>query len=136
MENLLKKDVTFCWDDDCQKSLDTLKEKMGTTPILVFPDWKKEFHIHVDASCKVLGVFLTQPGVGDINHLIAFTNPKLSKAERNYSTTEREGLAMVYSLQNSMHYLLGAHFKMYMDHSALKYLVNKLVLGGGGGICR
>jgi len=37
---------------------------------------------------------------------------------------------MVYALQKFRHYLLGSHFKMYTDHSALKYLVNKLVLGG------
>ena len=48
--------------------------------------------------------------------------------------TEREGLAMVYSLQKFRHYLLGGHFKMFIDHSALQYLVNKPVLGGI--ICR
>jgi len=37
---------------------------------------------------------------------------------------------MVYALQKYRHYLLRGHFKMYMDHSALKYLVNKPVLGG------
>jgi hypothetical protein len=37
---------------------------------------------------------------------------------------------MVYALQMFRHYLLGKHFKMFIDHSALKYLVNKLVLGG------
>jgi hypothetical protein len=37
---------------------------------------------------------------------------------------------MVYALQKFHHYLLGGHFKMFIDHSALKYLVNKLVLGG------
>jgi hypothetical protein len=39
---------------------------------------------------------------------------------------------MVYALQNFRHYLLGKHFKMFIDHSSLKYLVNKLMLGGGG----
>ena len=37
---------------------------------------------------------------------------------------------MVYALQKFRHYLLGAHFKMFTDHSALKYLVNKPMLGG------
>jgi len=59
MEKLLKKDATFCWNDECQKSLDVLKEKMVTAPILVFSDWKKEFHVHVDTSCITLGVVLT-----------------------------------------------------------------------------
>lgn len=58
-EKLLKKDVMFCWNEDCQKSLDVLKGKMVIAPILVFLDWKKEFHVHVDASCLTLGAILT-----------------------------------------------------------------------------
>jgi hypothetical protein len=41
MENLLKKDIKFQWNDECQESLDILKENMVTPPILSFPDWKK-----------------------------------------------------------------------------------------------
>jgi hypothetical protein len=37
---------------------------------------------------------------------------------------------MVYALQKFRHYLLGKHFKMFIDHSSLKYLVNKTMLGG------
>ena len=47
---------------------------------------------------------------------------------------EREGLDMVYALPNFRHYVLGAHFKMFIDHSTLKYFVSKLVLGGN--ICQ
>ena len=101
-----------------------------TAPILVFPDLKKPFHVHVVASSIALGIILAQPGEGGIDHPIAFASRKLSSAERNYTTIEREGLAMVYALQKFRHYLLGSHFKMFTDHSALKYLVNKPVLGG------
>ena len=80
MEKLLKKDVTFLWNEECKKSLDTLKEKMVTAPILVFPYWNKEFHVHVDASCIALGVVLVQPAAGEINQPIAFSSIKLSKA--------------------------------------------------------
>jgi hypothetical protein len=104
---------------------------MVTAPILVFPNWSKEFHVHVDASSITLGTVLAQLGEGDIDHPLAFSSRKLSTAEINYTTTEREGLAMVYALQKFCHYLLGGHFKMFIDHSTLKYLVNKPVLGGG-----
>ena len=134
MEKLLKKDIKFLWIEECQQSLDTLKEKMVTAPILVFPDWTKSFHVHVDASGIALGIVLTQPGEGGIDHSIAYSSRKLSTAEKTYTTTEREGLAMVYALQKFRHYLLGVPFKMFTDHSALKYLVNKPVLGGR--ICR
>jgi hypothetical protein len=107
---------------------------MVTAPIMVFPDWSKEFHVHVNASSIALGEVLAQPGEGDNDHPLAFASRKLSTTEINYTTNEREGLAMVYELQKFCHYLLGGHFKMFIDHSTLKYLVNKPVLGGI--ICR
>jgi hypothetical protein len=79
MEKLLKKDIKFQWNDECQQSLDILKEKMVTTQILVFPDWSKEFHVHVDASSIALGAVLTQLGEGDIDHPIAFASKKVSE---------------------------------------------------------
>jgi hypothetical protein len=77
---------------------------------------------------------LAPPGARDIDHPIVFSRKKLSTSEMNYTTTEREGLAMVYVLQKFRHYLLGGHFKMFTDHSALNYLVNKPALGWR--ICR
>jgi hypothetical protein len=51
---------------------------MVTVPILVFPDWKLPFHVHVDASSIELGVILEQPTEGGLDHLIAFARRKLS----------------------------------------------------------
>jgi hypothetical protein len=97
---------------------------------LVFTDWRKEFHVHADASSIALGEILAKPGEGEIDHPLDFASRKLSTMKINYITTEREGLAMVYVLQKFHHYLLGGHFKMFTYYSMLKYLVNKLVLGG------
>ena len=72
---------------------------MATTPILVFSNWTKAFHVHVNASSIALRVVLAQPGEGDNDHPIVFDSQKLSSTEINYTTTEREGLAMVYALQ-------------------------------------
>jgi hypothetical protein len=58
MEKMLRKDTKFQWNDECQHGLDTLKENMVTAPILVFPDWEKTFHVHVDASTIALGAIL------------------------------------------------------------------------------
>jgi hypothetical protein len=69
-----------------------------------------------------------------MDHPIYFASRKLSQAEHNYTTIEREGLAMIYSLQKFRHCFLGSHFKFFTNHSTLKYLVNKPVLEGG--ICR
>jgi hypothetical protein len=73
---------------------------------------------------------LAQLGARDFDHLIEFARMKLLELEKNYNTIEKEGLAMVYELQKFRHYLLGKHFKMFINQSALKYLVNKPVLEG------
>ena len=71
---MLKKDATYCWNEECNKILEMLKEKMASVPILVFLKWDVKFHVHVDVSCIVLGVILTQPGVDGIEHPIEFAS--------------------------------------------------------------
>jgi hypothetical protein len=63
---------------------------MVTTPILVFPDWEKTFHVHVDASSIALGAILAHPRVGDLDQPIEFASRKLSESEHSYNTIERE----------------------------------------------
>lgn len=91
------------------------------------------FHIHINASGRELGVVLAQPGEW-MDHQVYYASRKLSMVERNYTTTKWEALAMVYSLQKFRHYLLGAPFKFFIDHSTLKYLGNEPLLEGR--ICR
>jgi hypothetical protein len=69
--------------------LDILKEKMVASPILVFLDWSKEFHVHVNSSSISLREVLAQPGEGDIDHPIEFVSRNLSESEQNYNTTKR-----------------------------------------------
>jgi hypothetical protein len=88
----------------------------------------------VDALGIALGAILVQPRKGNMDHPIYFASRKLSQVEHNYTTTKREGLAIIYALQKFRHYMLGFHFKFFTHHSALKYLVNKPVMEGR--ICR
>lgn len=134
MEKLLKKDVTLFYDEDCYKKFRHFEGENGHCACSSVLGLEKG----VSCSC---GYFLycarcnaAQLGEGGIDHLIVFTSRKLSKAEKNYLTTKREGLAMVYVLQRLSHYLIGTHFNMYTYHYALKYLVNKPTLVGK--ICR
>jgi hypothetical protein len=86
LENLLKKVEMFQWTPYCDKAFETLKENINTTPILIFPNWENEFHVHVDASCISLEAILAHPGDGAMDHPIYFVGNKLSQAERNYMT--------------------------------------------------
>jgi hypothetical protein len=59
----------------------------------------------------MLGEILSQPTEGDIDHPIYFASMKLPITKKNYTTTEQEGLEMVYAIQEFRHYLLGSTFR-------------------------
>jgi hypothetical protein len=130
LEKLPYKDTKCIWTHEFQEALDTLKEKLVTASIMVFLDWSNLFHVPVDSSSITLGVVLAKPSEGNIDHLIYFFSRKLSDAEKNYTTTRHEGIAMVYSLDKFFPNLLGTPFKLFTGHSMLNYLVKKLILGG------
>ena len=73
----------------------------------------------MDTSGIALGAILVQLEEGNMDHPIYFSIIKLSQAERNYTTIEREGLDMIYALQKFKHYLLGSHFMFFTGHSTL-----------------
>ena len=75
-----------------------LKRKLVEAPILKFPDWLRKFHVHIDALASVVGAILAQPLDDSTDHPNVYASRKLNKAERNYSTTEREALGMVFAL--------------------------------------
>lgn len=70
----------------------------------------------MDASNFAVGATLAQVGDHGLDHPIYFASRLLSKAEKNYSTTEREALKMVYAVQKFRHYLLATPFTFYVDH--------------------
>ena len=84
----------------------------------------------MDASNVAIGVVLSQKDEKKFDHPIYYPSRQLVAAERNYSTTEREALGMVYSVQKFRHYLLGYPFVFHVDHDALKYMINKPQLSG------
>ena len=61
---------------------------------------------------------------------VYYASRRLSKAKRNYNTTESEALGMIYSVQKFRHYLPGNKFTFHVDHSTLLYLVKKQSVTG------
>ena len=100
MYKLTKKDVVFSWDESCWNGFEQIKRLVSSKPILRQPKWDLVFHVHVDASGKALGAILAQPE-GDINFPVYFSSRRFSEAEQAYTTTKREALGMVFSVQKS-----------------------------------
>ena len=94
-------------------------------PILQEPDETKIFHVHIDASNSRIGCVLAQLGEHNMVFPVSYASRQLNSAKKNYSTTKREGLGMIFIVKKFRHYLLANKFVLYMDHQALLYLVNK-----------
>ena len=58
-------------------------------------------------------------------YVVYYASKTLNEAQRNYTTTEKELLAVVYALDKFHAYLVGSNIIIFMDHSALKYLLTK-----------
>lgn len=57
--------------------------------------------------------------------MVYYANKTLNEAKKNYTTIEKEFLVVVFALEKFKNNLLGAHVVVFIDHSALKYLLNK-----------
>ncbi|XP_071939053.1 uncharacterized protein [Coffea arabica] len=121
---LLQKDVTFEFNDKCEKAFDKLKELLTSPPIIQPPDWSIPFEIMCDASDHAVGAVLGQR-VGKAAHVIYYASRALNGAQLNYSTTEKELLAVIFALEKFRSYLLGAKVIVFSDHAALRYLMTK-----------
>jgi hypothetical protein len=121
---LLQKDVPFVFDDECEKAFNHLKELLTSAPIIVPPDWSLPFELMCDASDYALGAVLGQRK-DKKPHVIYYASRTLNDAQLNYSTTEKELLAVVFALDKFRSYLLGTKVIIYSDHAALKYLLTK-----------
>ena len=86
-------------------------------------DISKPFIIQCDASGSALGALLAQL-FEDGEHPIIYASRTLTPAERNYSTTERECLALLWAIKKFRPYVEGYKFTAVTDHSALKWLRN------------
>nr|GEZ34592.1 DNA-directed DNA polymerase [Tanacetum cinerariifolium] len=120
----LKKDVAFEFDDDCKISFDKLKELLTSSLIIQPPYWNFPFEIMSDANNYVVGAVLRQR-VRKLAHVIYYASRTLDSAQCNYSTIEKELLAIVFGLEKLCSYLLGTKVIVYFDHAALKYLLAK-----------
>ena len=129
LTRLLGKDIRFEWTDDCQIAFDTLKAALTSPPILAYPNFEKPFLISCDASKFGLGYILGQKDDSGHERVIAYGGRTLSNAERKYTVTEQELLAVISAIKEFRHYLTNP-FVLYTDHIALKWLKTNSDLNG------
>ena len=114
---MLRKDEKFVWGSEQQKAFENLKRILAESVTLLYPDPCRPFIINMDASQKGLGVCVSQmdPESGK-ERPVAFESHTLNPAEKRYSPTELEGLAVLYALDYFRFLILGKDLIVHMDH--------------------
>ena len=121
---ILEHNRSFEFTDECHQAFVALKKALVTAPIIVAPDWSIPFEVMCDASDFAVGAVLGQRKA-KLLHSIYYASKTLSDAQLNYTTTEKELLAVVFAFDKFRAYLVGTKVTVYTDHSAIKYLITK-----------
>ena len=121
---LLSKDVPFAWSQACEEAFVKLKTMLVSPPIMLSPNWNLPFEIMCDASDYAIGAVLGQRKDKKA-FVIYYASKTLDSAQANYTTTEKEFLAVVLALEKFRSYIVGSPITIFTYHAALKYLLSK-----------
>nr|GFB78505.1 reverse transcriptase domain-containing protein [Tanacetum cinerariifolium] len=124
MTHLLEKNSPFIFSNECIQAFKTLKDKLTEASILIAPKWDQPFELMCDASYFTVGAVLGQR-IEKHFRPIHYSSKTMNQAKTNYTTTEKEMLAVVYAFENFRSYLIMNKSIVYTDQSALKYLFAK-----------
>ena len=124
MTQLLVKDAPFDFSQECKDAFDLLKRELTQAPIMVTPNWKLPFEIMCDASDYAVGAVLGQR-LNKHFQPIYYASKTMNPAQENYTTTEKELLAVVFAFDKFRQYLVLSKTVVFTDHSALRYLFAK-----------
>ena len=124
LTSLLCKDKYFIIEEEGKQPFMQLKQSLGEEPILQSPNWDLPFEIICDASDYAMRAVLGQH-IDKKPMAICYGSKMLVDAQLHNTTTKKEFLAVVFSLEKFRPYVLGSKIIVYTDHAALKYLLSK-----------
>lgn len=116
---LLKLDTKFVWGPDQANAFQHLKTQLSQISNLAYFDPKRRTRVVADASPVALGAVLIQFDLNGDPKIISFASKSLSDVEKRYSLTEKESLALVWSVEKFYYYLAGLEFELVTDHKPL-----------------
>ena len=110
--------------DHCIESFNILKNALISAPIIQPPHWKLPFEIMCDSSDYAVGDDLGQRVDKKLN-VIYYASRTLDAAQRNYATTEKDFLAVLFACDKFRPYITDSKVTLHTGHSAIKYLMHK-----------
>ncbi|UYV71355.1 hypothetical protein LAZ67_8002739 [Cordylochernes scorpioides] len=128
LDNLKKKYSAFMWSTECEEAYLKLIDIITSKPILAIPDESLPYELSTDASYYGTGAVLYQRDVNKKKphqlRVISYYSYTFSRAEQNYSITEKECLAVLKAVKHLRFYLEGKPFVVHTDHRALTQLLS------------
>lgn len=124
LTDLLKGKQKYDWSLRCQSAFENAKLVLSSAPVLTAPRWDRPFYLKVDASGLGAGAALFQKDDNGIDRPISFFSKKFNLCQRNYSTIEKELLALIWALQHFDVYVGGGSgpVVVFTDHNPLTFL--------------
>ena len=124
LHDLLRKETPFVWAEAHQLAFKKLCTAFSSAPILAFPDFSRPFIVDTDACVSGLGAVLSQVTNDGLERPIAYISRSCSAAEKNYTITKLELLAVVWACRTFRPYILLRPFLLGTDHGSLRWLMN------------
>jgi hypothetical protein len=122
---LMKKDVSFRWDNKTNNSFEDIKDAISQAPVLINLDFSRDVIIFLFASQDTIAGVLMQKDVDDYEHPVAFMRKVLRDSELNYSITEKQAYALVKSLKHFRNYVGYNKIKAYVPYPAVKDVLSQ-----------
>ena len=122
LTRLLRKDHKMIWTEECQTAFERIKAVLQNYPVLKAPEFDKPFRITTDASDVGAGAVLLQDSESGIEKPVSYFSRKFNRCQKNYSTIEKECLALVWAIQQFQVYIGSTPTIVYTDHNPLVFI--------------
>jgi hypothetical protein len=109
------------WNEVCEQAFSYLRTCLTTSPILILPDINKDYILDTDACDYAVGAVLSQERAGHVLPVEYFSK-SLDLNQRKYHISEKELMAIVFSIEHFKQYLYGSKFLVNTDHQALIHI--------------
>ncbi|CBY12596.1 unnamed protein product [Oikopleura dioica] len=111
----------FQWTPEADSAFTQLKTRLANPPVISFPDFRHTFILHTDASDLACGGILTQI-INGKTKLVAAVSHTFTRAEANWSVSEKECFGILWSVEKLSRLLKGTKFIIHTDHYSLTYM--------------
>jgi hypothetical protein len=127
---LMRKGVSFHWDEQCQNALDSLKRYLLNPLVLAAPVKCCPLIVYIATQPTSIGALLALHNGEGKEVACYYLSRALVGAKNNYSPIEKLCLALVFSLKKLRHYIMAHVIQLIARADPVRYVLNQPTLMG------